>query len=179
YTVDGTVLNYNDDTYSNDKATAATLTEGSANVTHGFNTDISNLVANGQLVSAEVFASAEMATKLGEAFTFDAGNSQYPIGLVANTDEEPSAGDEEEPVIPVLPVLPGDDDEDGEDGEKTETEAPTGTDETKAPEQSDSGTEKKDDEKKSGCGSTVGVSVILVVGTAAIGATVLTKKKKH
>ena len=86
YTVDGTVLNYNDDTYSNDKATAATLTEGSANVTHGFNTNISNMVANGQLVSAEVFASAEMVSKLGEAFTFDAGNSQYPIGLVPNTE---------------------------------------------------------------------------------------------
>ena len=129
---------------------------------------------SGTIVTAEVFASAEMVTKLGNAFVTNSGADAgvYPIDLAADTATEPKLegeGEEEETEPVTEPVTDPVTDPVTEPVTEPETDPKTETT-TKAPAASDN--------TESGCASAVGFASVGLIALAAVAPAVLRKKKE-
>ena len=132
--------------------------------------------SNGTVVTAAVFKSAEMITKLGAAFQLNTGDdaATYPIILAADTTEAPSpeieSGDTTTPG--------GDTTIDGDSttgGDTTTTTAPADNNETDAPATTTAAPAPAEEE---GCASVIGGATVALLAIAGVAPMVIRKKKE-
>ena len=131
---------------------------------------------NGTVVTADVFKSAEMITKLGAAFQLNIGDDkdEYPIILAVDTTEAPSPEIESGDT-----TTPGGDTTIGGDsttgGDTTTTTAPADNNETDAPATTTAAPAPAEEE---GCASVIGGATVALLAIAGVAPMVIRKKKE-